>query len=52
MVGDGPEHAQALLEEQRQALVDEALAMQQVYEDFTQDQREYDAAHGFTPIMN
>jgi hypothetical protein len=26
--------------------------MQQVHEDFTRDQREYDAAHGFTPIIN
>jgi hypothetical protein len=26
--------------------------MQQVHEDFARDQREYDAAHGFTPITN
>jgi hypothetical protein len=50
--GDDLGHAQAILEEQREALVDEALAMQQVHEDFARDQCEYDAAHGFTPITN
>jgi hypothetical protein len=40
VVGDDPEHAQALLDEQHQALVDEGIAMQQIHEDFTRDQRE------------
>jgi hypothetical protein len=44
VVGDDLEHAQALLEDPRQAFIGEALAMQYAREDFNRDLREYDAA--------
>jgi hypothetical protein len=52
VVGDDPERAQAHLEEQCRALVEDALAMQEERFNFNQDLREYEAAQGFTPITN
>jgi hypothetical protein len=48
---DNPEQAKEALEEQHQALVDEALAMQQERDKFNRELREYEAAQGFTPIV-
>jgi hypothetical protein len=49
--GDDPEQMKDVLEGTRQALVDEALAMQQEWERFNQQLREYEAAQGFTPVV-
>jgi hypothetical protein len=49
---DDPEQTKEILEEQRQALVDECLAMQQGRDNFNQDLREYEVAQGFTPVIN
>jgi hypothetical protein len=49
--GDDSEQAKEILEEQRQTLVDEALAMQQERDKFNCELREYEAAQGFTPIV-
>jgi hypothetical protein len=49
--GDDPEQAKEVLEGTRQALVDEALAMQQERKRFNRQLREYDAAQGFTPVV-
>jgi hypothetical protein len=47
--GDDPEQTKQVLEGTHQALVDEALAMQQERERFNRQLREYEAAQGFTP---
>jgi hypothetical protein len=44
VMGDDPERAQELLEEQPEALVDEALAMQEERGNFNRDLREYEAS--------
>jgi hypothetical protein len=49
--GDDPEQAKEVLEGTRQALVDEALAMQQERERFNRQLRQYEAAQGFTPVV-
>jgi hypothetical protein len=49
--GDDSEQAKEVLEGTRQALVDEALAMQQERERFNHQLREYEAAQGFTPVV-
>jgi hypothetical protein len=49
--GDDPEQAKEVLEGTRQALVDEALAMQQERERFNRQLREYEGAQGFTPVV-
>jgi hypothetical protein len=49
--GINPEQANEVLEEQRQALIDEALAMQQERDKFNRELREYEAAQGFTPVV-
>jgi hypothetical protein len=49
--GDDPEQIREVLEGSHQALVDEALAMHQERERFNQQLREYEAAHGFTPVV-
>jgi hypothetical protein len=49
--GDDPEQMKEVLEGTRQALVDEALAMQQERERFNRQLREYEAAQGFTPVV-
>jgi hypothetical protein len=49
--GDDPEQVKEVLEGSRQALVDEALAMHQERERFNRELREYEAAHGFTPVV-
>jgi hypothetical protein len=49
--GDDPEQTREVLEGSRQALVDEALAMNQECERFNRQLREYEAAHGFTPVV-
>jgi hypothetical protein len=49
--GDDPEQAKEILEGTRQALIDEALAMQQERDRFNCQLREYDAAQGYTPIV-
>jgi hypothetical protein len=49
--GDDPEQTKEVLEGMRQALVDEALAMQQERERFNRQLREYEAAQGFTPVV-
>jgi hypothetical protein len=49
--GDDPEQVKEVLEGSRQALVDEALAMHQEHEQFNRQLREYEAAHGFTPVV-
>jgi hypothetical protein len=49
--GDDPEQTREVLEGSRQALVDEALAMNQERERFNRQLREYEAAHGFTPVV-
>jgi hypothetical protein len=49
--GDDPEQTKEVLEGTRQALVDEALAMQQERERFNRQLREYEAAQGFAPMV-
>jgi hypothetical protein len=49
--GDDPEQTKEVLEGTRQALIDEALAMQQERERFNRQLREYEAAQGFTPVV-
>jgi hypothetical protein len=49
--GDDPEQTREILEGSRQALVDEALAMHQERERFNRQLREYEASHGFTPVV-
>jgi hypothetical protein len=49
--GDDPEQTREVLEGSRQALVDEALAINQERERFNWQLREYEAAHGFTPVV-
>jgi hypothetical protein len=49
--GDDPEQTKEVLEGMRQALVDEALAMQQEQERFNRQLREYEAAQGFTTVV-
>jgi hypothetical protein len=49
--GDDPEQTREVLEGSRQALIDEALAMHQERERFNWQLREYEAAHGFTPVV-
>jgi hypothetical protein len=49
--GDDLEQTREVLEGSRQALVDEALAMHQERERFNRQLREYEAAHGFTPMV-
>jgi hypothetical protein len=49
--GDDPEQAKEILEEQRQALIDEALAMHQERDKFNHELHEYEAAQGFTPVI-
>jgi hypothetical protein len=48
---DDPEQAKEVLEGTRQALVDEALAMQQERECFNWQLHEYEATQGFTPMV-
>jgi hypothetical protein len=48
---DDPEQTKEVLEGSCQALVDEALAMHQEREQFNRQLREYEAAHGFTPVV-
>jgi hypothetical protein len=48
---DNPEQAKEVLEGLHQALIDEALAMQQERERFNWQLREYEAAQGFTPVV-
>jgi hypothetical protein len=48
---DDPKQAMEILEGTCQALVDEALAMQQEWERFNRQLREYEAAQGFTPVV-
>jgi hypothetical protein len=48
---DDPEQTREVLEGSRQALVDEALAMHQEHERFNRQLCEYEAAHGFTPVV-
>jgi hypothetical protein len=50
--GDDPEQAKEILELQCQALIDECMAMQQERDNFNRDLREYEAAQGFTPVIN
>jgi hypothetical protein len=50
--GDDPEQAKEILEQQRQALIDEALAMQHERDNFNRDLCEYEAAQGFSPVIN
>jgi hypothetical protein len=49
--GDDLEQTKEVLEGTRQALVDEALAMEQERERFNRQIREYEAAQGFTPVV-
>jgi hypothetical protein len=49
--GDDPEQTREVLEGSRQALVDEALGMHQEPERFNRQLREYEATHGFTPVV-
>jgi hypothetical protein len=49
--GDDPEQVKEVLEGSRQALIDEALAMHQERERFNRQLREYEATHGFTPVV-
>jgi hypothetical protein len=48
---DDPEQTREVLEGSRQALVDEALAMHQERDRLNRQLREYEAAHGFTPVV-
>jgi hypothetical protein len=49
--GDDSEQTKEVLEGTRQALIDEALAMQQERERFNRQLREYEATQGFTPVV-
>jgi hypothetical protein len=49
--GDDSKQAREVLEGSRQALIDEALAMHQERERFNRQICEYEAAHGFTPVL-
>jgi hypothetical protein len=49
--GNDPEHTKEVLEGSHQALIDEALAMHQERERFNRQLCEYEAAHGFTPVV-
>jgi hypothetical protein len=49
--GEDLEQTREVLEGSHQALVDEALAMNQERERFNRQLREYEAAHGFTPVV-
>jgi hypothetical protein len=49
--GDDLEQTREVLEGSRQALCDKALAMHQERERFNRQLREYEAAHGFTPVV-
>jgi hypothetical protein len=49
--GNDPEQTKEVLEGSRQALIDEALAMHQERERFNRQLREYEAVHGFTPVV-
>jgi hypothetical protein len=49
--GDDPELAKEILKGTRQALVDEAMAMQQERDRFNRQLCEYEAAQGFTPVI-
>jgi hypothetical protein len=49
--GDDPKQVKEILEGTRQALVDEALAMQQEQDRCNRQLREYVAAQGFTPVV-
>jgi hypothetical protein len=49
--GNDPEQTREVLEGSCQALYDEALAMHQECERFNRQLREYEAAHGFTPVV-
>jgi hypothetical protein len=49
--GDDPEQAKEILEGTRQALFVEALAMQQEWDRFNRELREYEATQGFTPVV-
>jgi hypothetical protein len=49
--GDDLEQTREVLEGSRQALIDEALAMHREHERFNRQLREYEAAHGFTPVV-
>jgi hypothetical protein len=49
--GDDPEQVKEVLEGSHQALINEALAMHQERERFNQQLYEYEAAHGFTPVV-
>lgn len=50
VTGADPALAQAELEQQREELHREALAMDKMRKEFDRDLREYHGAHGFTPI--
>ena len=43
---------QAQLEEQRQSILQEAIEVARVRQDFDISLREYNKAHGFTPVAN
>ena len=45
-----PEAAQVLLEEHRQLLLEEAVEMAKIWAELDRSQREYDAAHKFSPM--
>jgi hypothetical protein len=49
--GDDLEQIREVLEGSRQALIDEALTMHQERERFNRQLHEYEAAHGFTPVI-
>jgi hypothetical protein len=49
--GDDPEQTREVLEVSHQALIDEALAMHHECERFNRQLREYETAHGFTPVI-
>ena len=44
--------AQAQLEEQRQSILQEAIEVARVRQEFDISLREYNKAHGFTPVAN
>jgi hypothetical protein len=52
ITGTDPDRAQALLEEQRPAIREEAIAVERVRDDFNRELCEYDAVQGFTPVIN
>jgi hypothetical protein len=49
--GGDPEQVKEVMEGMRQALIDEALAMQQERERFNHQLREYEAVQGFTHVV-